>query len=350
MITVFEYENMGRMWDMLCYRMMDSQLTTRVETRNGWATRHNGGVMITIRHPRERLLFDPERNCNHVFHLMESVWMLAGRRDVAFVKQFNSNIASYSDDDENFHAAYGYRWRNHFGIDQIVSAIRMLQADENDRRVVISMWDANVDGNGREGLDFPCNLMILPNIEYKENPRTHMNEKRLNFTIINRSNDLVWGLCGANAVHMSMLQEFMAGALGVKVGAWHHFSNNLHVYDKHLELIRGVYKGVRESTRPWMNYAGRAMDYHRKEDPLFVGPDNWEDFLVECEELCNGKQQGFRNAFLEETVEPVWASWREWKDGNYAEAIEIAESIDAFDWRKAVVEWYTRALFKKGEK
>lgn len=348
MITVHEFENLGRMWDMMCYRIMEPDKGTRVETRNGWATRLNGAQMITIRNPCERLLFDAERNCNHVFHLMESIWMLAGRRDIAFVKQFNSNIASYSDDDENFHAAYGYRWRNHFGIDQIVQSIKALQADPDDRRVVISMWDADVDGNGRVGLDFPCNMMVIPAISTWSNPRNGgMMESRLDFTIINRSNDLVWGLCGANAVHMSMLQEFMAGALGLRVGAWHHFTNNLHVYDKHLELVKHVSDGVRASTRQWVNYGGDTNNH--RDGPLMVGTDNWEDFLVECGDICNGKTEGFRNAFLENTVEPVWASWREWKAGNKQEAIDIAECIDAFDWRKAVYEWYQRALFKKGQ-
>lgn len=347
MITTYEYESLGRMWDMLCYRIIDTAHSSRVETRNGWATRLNGGTMITIRNPRERLLYDAARNCNHVFHLMESIWMLAGRNDVAFLQQFNSNMENYSDDGATFHAAYGHRWRNHFGVDQLVSCIEMLDEDPNDRRAVISMWDARVDGNGKQGKDFPCNLMILPAISEWKNPRTGQDEKRLDFTIINRSNDLVWGLCGANAVHMSMLQEFMAGALGLRVGTWHHFTNNLHVYDKHLDLVKSVAEGVRSSTRPWVNYCGDTNNH--RDDPYFVNPTNWRDFLIECEDICNGKQEGFRNSFLEETVEPVWASWREWKSGNYGEAIEIAECVDAYDWRKAVVEWYFRAATKKGK-
>lgn len=340
--------SLEHMWLRLCTEIV--RRGEKVETRNGPAWELPGTWLIHNYRPRERVLFDPRRNCNHVFHLMESIWMLAGRNDTAFVSQFNSNISSYSDDGASFHAAYGHRWRNHFGKDQITYAIKALQADPQDRRVVISMWDANVDGNGVLGKDFPCNMMIMPRLV--TSPTTK--NRALNFTIINRSNDLVWGLCGANAVHMSMLQEFMAGALGVEVGGWDQITNNLHVYGKHRALVERVaaHAAVREGNG-YPAYSdcisGTYAGFHKPPFiPYFVNPNNWEDFLVECEELCDGKQEGFRNAFLEETVEPVWASWRAHKEGDTAEAIDIAECIDQYDWRIAIVQWYKRALAKKG--
>lgn len=348
MIYNFEYTDLRNMWRGLCHRIMDDKYSKIVETRNGRARKFNGVVSITVREPWERLLFDPERNCNHVFHLMESIWMLAGRNDVDFVRQFNSNIETYSDDGAVFHAAYGHRWRNHFDVDQITKCIEMLDADPNDRRAVISMWDAREDGNGKEGKDFPCNMMIMPSFSQKDAPDGITKYDRLDFTIINRSNDLVWGLCGANAVHMTMLQEFMADALGVKCGAWHHISNNLHIYEKHWPMAQNIadeLNGPMHGRQPWERYAGVLTPPKRK--PMVI---DWRRFLRECEELCNGKTQGFEEPFLEETVEPAWASWREWKAGNYQEAIDIAECIDAYDWRLAIVQWYNRALFKKGNK
>lgn len=52
----------------------------------------------------------------------------------------------------------------------------------------------------------------------------------LDMTVTNRSNDLIWGCLGANYVHFSFLQEYMANCLGVEVGRYHHVTNNLHVY------------------------------------------------------------------------------------------------------------------------
>lgn len=345
MIINREFEDLRHMWRSLCRAAMTPRYVDPVDTRNGKALKFRGVQSITVRKPAERVLFDQDRNCNHVFHLMESIWMLAGRNDVAFLQQFNGNIESYSDDGATFHAAYGHRWRNHFGVDQIVSCIEMLAIDPNDRRAVISMWDAREDGNGKTGKDFPCNMMIMPSISHHRVPDFTPCNPRLDFTIINRSNDLVWGLCGANAVHMTMLQEFMACALGVEVGAWHHITNNLHVYEPHWPLVKKVNDQVVAGEKPWEPYGGFAVP--PKDRPPMVL--NWRTFLKECEELCNGKQQGFTEPFLEETVEPVWASWREWKAGNYQEAIDIAECIEAYDWRLAIVQWYNRALFKKGK-
>jgi thymidylate synthase len=344
MMTYREFTDLRGMWRNLCYRAMDPKFAEKVMTRNGPAIKFIGVQSITVREPWERVLFDVERNCNHVFHLMESIWMFAGRNDVAFLQQFNSNIENYSDDGAVFHAAYGHRWRNHFDVDQITKCIEMLDEDPNDRRAIISMWDAREDGNGKDGKDFPCNVMIMPSFSTKDSPDGMTKYDRLDFTIINRSNDLVWGLCGANAVHLTMLQEFMANALGVQCGAWHHVTNNLHVYERHWGMVKGIAQEVQDNSVPWERYAGVLKPPPRK--PIAV---NWRRFLKECEELCNGKQSGFEEPFLEDTVEPVWASWREWKLGNYQEAIEIAECIDAYDWRLAIVQWYTRALFKKGK-
>lgn len=339
-----EVRNVEDMWWRLCKLLLDKG--QRVETRNGPALEWPGQAFITNIRPQDRVLFDPNRNCNHVFHLMESIWMLAGRNDTAFPAQFNSNISNYSDDGSVFHGAYGHRWRSHFGVDQVEYAIDALLKDPNDRRVVIAMWDSTVDGNGAVGKDFPCNVMILPKlVKIVDGPHHERGQTRLDITIINRSNDIVWGLCGANAVHMSLLHEYMACALGVHVGQWHHFSNNLHIYEKHWGLAQQT---VEESNLSYMPYAGvSSMSPAFSRAPIMLDRTT---FLRECRELCDGKTEGFSEPFLEDTVEPVWASWREWKAGNEEDALEIAMCIDAFDWRKGVVEWYKRAMGKRGGK
>jgi len=56
--------------------------------------------------------------------------------------------------------------------------------------------------------------------------------------VTNRSNDAVWGALGANAVHFSMLQEYLAVMIGCAVGKYWQVTNNLHLYlDHHKELM-----------------------------------------------------------------------------------------------------------------
>lgn len=296
----------------------------KVETRNGPAISLPGVFVANVRQPWERVLFDPTRDANPIFHLMESCWMLAGRNDVSFVSQFNTNMKNYSDDGEVFNAAYGHRWVNHFGYDQLERAVAMLRSDPNTRRAVIDMWDGHTD-LGADSLDIPCNLLICPRII----------GRRLNFTVYNRSNDAVFGCWGANAVHLTFLQEWMAAALGVGIGEWVQVSNDLHIYERHWPLFDTPRQTAYAHYLPW---PGRQ--------PLVcAGKTEYADeFRAECVELCNGKQQGFSSPFLEDTVEPVWYSWRKWKEGDQEEALYVASCIEAADWRIAVTDWYDRRM------
>lgn len=293
----------------------------KMETRNGPAISLPGVFIANVRHPWERVIFDADRDANPTFHLLEACWMLAGRRDTEFVSKFNSNIASYSDDGEVFNAAYGHRWSSHFGYDQIERALGELRRNPNSRRVVIGMWDPSCD-LGSQSLDIPCNLCICPRII----------EGRLNFTIYNRSNDAVFGCWGANAVHMSFLQEWMAAALGLGIGEWVQVSNDLHIYERHWGLL----KSPRDHHAHWTPWPGRQ--------PLVqAGKPEYADlFRQDCIDLMGGKLEGFASPFMEETVEPMYAAWREYKAGDRKEAAYIASCIEAADWRRAVTEWYAR--------
>lgn len=299
------------------------RLGKKVETRNGPALSLPGVFIANVRQPWERVLFDEARDANPVFHLLEACWMLAGRRDTAFISQFNSNMINYSDDKEVFNAAYGDRWANHFGYDQLDRAVSILRQCPNSRRVVISMWDGYND-LGANSLDLPCNLLICPRII----------DGRLHFTVYNRSNDAVFGCWGANAVHLTFLQEWMAAALQVGIGEWVQVSNDLHIYERHWHLLKEE-RNHHAHWQPWPGYQSLVCT---------GSPDYAETFRAECRALCGGKTEGFSSPFLEDTVEPVYTSWRQWKAGDKDDALYIASCIEAADWRQAVMDWYKRRM------
>jgi thymidylate synthase len=306
------------------YRQLTYTFTGRdfitANSRNGKVRTLTRPVCMAIARPQERVLFDKTRNANPIFHLMEALWMLAGNNDVAFPARFNGNIGTYSDDKEVFNAAYGYRWRHHFGYDQVERAIEMLKANPVDRRIVISMWDPYSDF-GSNSLDIPCNQQMMPRIV----------DGRLDMLTTNRSNDLIWGLMGANCVHLTILQEFMAAAIGVKMGFWRHVTNNLHVYERHWPLLGKV---DRHAPAPLPGpYPGFQ--------PLVK---DWRVFRAECQLLCEGQDDDFTEPFFDGTVAPMVQSWEWYKRGDMERALYDARCIDAPDWRKATVEWYTRRI------
>jgi thymidylate synthase len=298
-----------------------------VQTRNGVALEFPTPVMTTYTHSRERVLFYPERDANPYFHLMESFWMLAGRNDVKWISDFNGRINTYSDDGEHFHGAYGFRWREWFGKDQLETARFRLSTYENDRRVVVGMWDPWEDlVQSNDGKDYPCNTQIM----------FWVRDEDLNMTVCNRSNDMIWGAYGANAVHMSVLLEYMAGMLGYGVGTYYQFSNNLHAY---VDVLKKL-DGMTADYEPYLTIADDGLSYN---PPALIGcAETFDEELktwFQDEDLMN-----YENDYLGTTAAVMRKSWRLWKQKDIKAAHELASNIEDRAWRKACVEWLERRM------
>lgn len=187
-------------------------------SRNGPVLEYPEPVATVYDRPLERVLLDPIRDANPFLHLFESLWILAGRNDVAWPAQFAKQVATYSDDGKTFHGAYGHRLRRD-GRDQLEYVLRELKKNPESRRAVLSIWNAAHD-LGTASKDLPCNTTLYVKIR----------DGRLLLTVCNRSNDMVWGLYGANVVQWSVLQEYLAARIGVAVGPLTTLSDSFHVY------------------------------------------------------------------------------------------------------------------------
>src|SRR3972149_7679584 len=62
----------------------DESLMKRRDSRNGPVVQFHSPVGTSYSDPEERVLTWAWRDANPFFHLLESVWMLAGRADVGF--------------------------------------------------------------------------------------------------------------------------------------------------------------------------------------------------------------------------------------------------------------------------
>jgi len=309
---------------------------------------YRGPVITEYQEPVERVLWSPHRDANPFFHLMESLWILAGRKDVAFLKEFNTNIAAYSDNGEEFHAPYGYRLRNwdvpdieyDTGIgpmsesgtlDQIAVAIDLLSKDHSTRQVVLSIWNPYLD-LGRKTKDMPCNDLLMFKIR----------DGALDMTVACRSNDIIWGAYGANIVQFSTLQEFIASAVGVPVGIYRQVSDSFHVYTD-----QPAWKNVCENPDYRID---PYQDIGTGTFPLFTGlqPADWQKWLAECVSFCEGRGTSFR--FFKEVAEPMRLAWRVYKNDSVPEkhrramnAIAIMENaMPDCDWQFAGIQWMTR--------
>ena len=302
-----------------------------VQTRNGPAYEFPCPVATTYTHPTERVLFYKERDANPFFHFMESLWMLAGRNDVDWIMQFNGRMNTYSDDGVTFHGAYGYRWRTWFNKDQLEIAQHRLLTYENDRRTVVTMWDPAYDLNmSNDGKDYPCNTQIFFSVR----------NETLDMTVVNRSNDMIWGAYGANAVHMSFLQEYMAQMIGVGVGQYTQFSNNLHAYVDTLQKLEGMqpqYNAYELIEPSYVPYTPPALvtnpKVFDKELAMFM-EGGWED----------PTDHEYENEYLSHTAVPMYKAWELWKEGDKETACLLSMTIGDKAWQKACYEWFTRRM------
>lgn len=283
------------------------------DSRNGPVITSEDPVLLSVTSPCERVLFDSVRNCNPFFHVMEFVWMMAGANDVKWIEQFNKRFREFADTGtDTLHAAYGHRWRYHFDIDQIQTVGDMLRRDPSTRRAVISMWDPSTDLTPHN--DLPCNTSIMFRIV----------DGGLDMTVANRSNDLVWGMLGANAVHMTYLHELIAYMAGVKIGFYRVFTNNLHVY-KEMPNFKDIWPTILQDD-PYRS--GEVKPY-----PLLQNAETYQDLVLDCVDLMVGDTDCPRTFWAANVAHPMYFAYMQRLDGLSGK--DHISDIVATDWRLA---------------
>lgn len=305
------------------------------DSRNGPVRMFAEPVTSVYEKPLERVMFWPERDCNPFFHLMESLWMLAGRNDVEYPAMYVNSMRNFSDNGKTFHGAYGYRWRHHFHFDQLDSIVNTLRMNPDDRRCVLGIWDPEVD-LGRPGKDFPCNLSVKFSI-------TH--EGKLDMAVYNRSNDVVWGAYGANAVHFSVLQEYMAIRIGVPVGVYRQVSDNLHAYESTLAPVADIADYQWNEPNPY--YGGAVEPFPLIDNGMDI--DEWESNLhsfLHADQYGDLGKSNFSSDFFEHVAKPMALAHRAWRNNEGIARFELAlmhlEFCAASDWKLAATEWLLR--------
>lgn len=274
-------------------------------------------VTTSYLRPWQRVLLNPIRDANHFFHFFEALWILAGRADVAFLQQFNSNIATYSDDGETFHAPYGYRLRHAFGIDQFDAVVEQLKADPESRRAVMQIWHSGLDLN-KDSKDLPCNDLIMCKIR----------DGKLQITVCNRSNDIIWGCYGANAVQFSVIQEYLAARLGVGIGVYRQVSDSYHAYTDNPQWKKLSVADI------------HPVDYDFEHFPIVTCTETFDSELQTWFADPTNYSLTYSNRIFPDVAVPMYLAWKQHKSHNNGWI--WANDIKAQDWREACLFWLLR--------
>ena len=216
MISTFQGQSADNVW-----------LEAGVRTQNSRSgpTRELLHAVISIADPRQRWVVSRTPPLNLAFALAEVVWIMNGRRDLAFLDYWNRRYRDFVGHGPDLHGAYGYRLRHHINIDQLDRAYQVLDKEADTRQVVLQIWDSRIDLPAPDGTpanrDVPCNVAAMPKIR----------DGRLEWLQVIRSNDMVLGV-PYNLVQFTSMQEILAGWLGVECGSYNQISDSLHVYDR----------------------------------------------------------------------------------------------------------------------
>jgi len=335
MITVhFRNVTHALAWARNYFMLLDAHGGHTIAPRGAKTIEAPEPVCTVYKQPRERVLLSASRDANPFFHFFEALWMLAGRRDTAFVSRMVERMGKFSDDGVNLWGAYGYRWRRHFEHDQLDEVCAMLRKDPDTRRAVLSMWDPRSDPEraAQGGRDVPCNTQAFFKVR----------NGALNMTVLNRSNDMIWGAYGANAVHMSMLQEYVADRVRVKVGVYRQVSDSLHVYvegEGAAVWERLKLAGDRDFMDPYEYPDSRQPNSLIKPFPMHADAHGWENdlqrFMGRAYEDTPVERREFTTEFFQHVVTPMWLGYRS------RNAEELANCA-ASDWRAAGLQWLAR--------
>lgn len=187
----------------------------------------------------------------------EQVWFLTGsRRPSEFLNKFTKIWDDFTNVDGVISTAYGYRWRHHFGRDQIGLLIKMLEKEPSSRHGVILMWDPSNDGLSStfKKANVPCPFTFTVNII----------GGKLHLHLIVRSNDMILG-APHDMAGFALLQRILAARLGVKVGKLTYSISNAHIYGIHFDAAREIIKRknthkplLLEAQKNWFERAEKA--------------------------------------------------------------------------------------------
>jgi len=240
----------------------------------GNATRELVGRLTTLEQPLERYLFLPKRHNDVFAQFAETMWVLAGRDDVAWLSRYLPRAPDYSDDGRTWHAAYGPRLRRWAkDVDQLDEVRRLLSEDRETRRGVMVLFDPARDFV--DSKDVPCNNWLS----------WIARDGKLHLSVAVRSNDAMWGFSGTNAFEWSILQELMAYWLGLEVGRAVYFAMSFHLYDNHFSRARQIGEGFHGLTpydigigravfqTPWRDFSAKLDQWFALEELIRSNPD-----------------------------------------------------------------------------
>jgi thymidylate synthase len=199
--------------------------------RTGHETKALPGLTFSIDISKEGFPLLTLREIPIQLFVAEQAWFISGSRKPAdFLRQFTKVWDIFTNPGDVVTVAYGYRWRKHFGRDQLKLLVSLLKKDPSSRHGVIVTWDPSADGlGGITKKNVPCPYTFTVNII---GGKLHLHN-------VVRSNDMILGF-PHDVAGFALLQCILAQELGVQPGIYTHTISNAHIYDIHYPTAKEI--------------------------------------------------------------------------------------------------------------
>jgi thymidylate synthase len=191
----------------------------------------------------------------------EQSWFISGaRKPEDFLREYTKIWDAFTNPGDVVTVAYGYRWRKHFGRDQLGDLIKLLKKEPSSRHAVIVTWDPAQDGLSlKKKANVPCPYTFTINII---GGKLHMHN-------IVRSNDMILGF-PFDVAGFCFLQYVLAQKLGVEVGIYSHSISNAHIYENHFEGARKIIKRETKHKKIKLELPKHTFERAEKKDRKLV--------------------------------------------------------------------------------
>ena len=154
----------------------------------------------------------------------ELLWIYRDQsNDVTRLQEQNVHIwDEWVDENNTIGKGYGYQIAKFKQIDKLIET---LKTNPQDRRMIMTMW--NIEDLPEMTLQ-PCCFMTLWDVS----------GDMLNCMLIQRSGDLGLGV-PFNTTQYAVLVHLIAQITNLKPGIFTHVINNAHVYENHIDALKG---------------------------------------------------------------------------------------------------------------
>lgn len=208
------------------YQSLIQEIMTRgpleLNQRTGHKTKALPGLHFSIDIEKEGFPLLTLRKIPIKMFVAEQIWFISGaRKPEDFLRNFTKIWDNFTNPGNVVTVAYGYRWRKHFGRDQLGELIKLLTRDPSSRQGVVVTWDPSSDGLlGVPKKNVPCPYTFTVNII----------GNKLHLHNMVRSNDMILGF-PADVAGFALLQVMLASRLNISPGVYSHSISNAHIYD-----------------------------------------------------------------------------------------------------------------------